>query len=92
MDLMEDGHLFFMNLVWNFLKIVLNSIIFKSLKGIAGLIWCVIWFFLAASSPDKHKFISEEEKNYIMNNIQETNVNTVKLLFLFYLQNLNIIK
>ena len=41
--------------------------------GIAGLIWCVAWFFLAANTPDQHKFISEVEKNYILNNIQETN-------------------
>lgn len=34
-------------------------------SGGAGLIWAVLWFFFASSSPSENRYISEEEKNYI---------------------------
>lgn len=34
-------------------------------SGGAGLIWAVLWFFFASSSPSENRFISEEEKAYI---------------------------
>lgn len=33
--------------------------------GIAGIVWCVAWFFLTADTPHDHKFIKDNEKNYI---------------------------
>lgn len=34
--------------------------------GAAGIVWCIAWFILSASSPSEHRFISENEKNYIL--------------------------
>jgi hypothetical protein len=33
------------------------------------LIWCLLWITLSSNSPESHKFISLDEKNYI---IEET--------------------
>lgn len=35
------------------------------LSGGAGVIWCVVWFFYGASSPDEYSKISVEENTYI---------------------------
>lgn len=52
--------------------------------GVAGLIWCVLWFIIVADSPQKHKRISTVEKEYITNalnnNFEETKVKLKKKL------------
>ena len=40
--------------------------------GILGLVWVVVWWILAASSPADHWFISAKEKEYI---IEQTSSN-----------------
>ncbi|XP_055837989.1 putative inorganic phosphate cotransporter [Episyrphus balteatus] len=34
-------------------------------SGGMGLVWAVLWFFFASSSPSENRFVSEEEKAYI---------------------------
>jgi ACS family sodium-dependent inorganic phosphate cotransporter-like MFS transporter 5 len=33
--------------------------------GIVGIVWTVLWYIIAAKSPEEHRFISGEEKEYI---------------------------
>lgn len=33
--------------------------------GITGVVWTILWLVISAKSPDEHRFISEEEKEYI---------------------------
>ncbi|XP_030381273.1 putative inorganic phosphate cotransporter isoform X2 [Scaptodrosophila lebanonensis] len=35
------------------------------ISGICGFLWAVFWFFFAASTPDKNRYISPEELKYI---------------------------
>ncbi len=42
--------------------------------GIIGILWAVFWFLWFRNTPEEHKGISEEEKNYIMNNRQQTDI------------------
>ena len=44
------------------------------LAGIVGIVWCVIWLFVATSTPEDHRFISVEEKNYILEVTAEANL------------------
>jgi len=37
--------------------------------GAVGILWAVLWFFLAADRPGTHKFISKEEQAYIETNL-----------------------
>lgn len=47
--------------------------------GGLGLGWSVLWFFLSASSPAEHSFVSEREREYIEASLQEkTTVRSVK--------------
>lgn len=36
------------------------------LTGLLGVVWCILWTFLASGSPEKHRFISEDERMYIV--------------------------
>jgi MFS transporter, ACS family, glucarate transporter len=42
--------------------------------GIIGILWAIFWFLWFRNTPEEHKGISEEEKNYIMNNRQQTDI------------------
>lgn len=35
------------------------------IPGIVAVVWSIIWFFTVDDSPSTHKFISEEERDYI---------------------------
>lgn len=35
--------------------------------GLLGVVWCIFWILLASGSPEKHKFISVEERFHIVN-------------------------
>ena len=35
--------------------------------GMIGIVWAVMWFFLISNTPNEHRFISKEEKDYIVN-------------------------
>ncbi|PIK44606.1 putative sialin-like isoform X1 [Apostichopus japonicus] len=39
-------------------------------SGIAGTVWCLLWFPLAYNSPSSHPWISESEKEYIMESLK----------------------
>ena len=39
--------------------------------GICGIVWCIVFFFLGASSPSEHRFISKNERNYILKETEE---------------------
>ncbi|VEN45009.1 unnamed protein product [Callosobruchus maculatus] len=39
------------------------------LNGTLGLVWLVLWIFLAADTPYSHKFITESEKKYITSSL-----------------------
>ncbi|XP_071814187.1 sialin-like [Apostichopus japonicus] len=39
-------------------------------SGIAGIVWCLMWFPLAYNSPSSHPWISETEKEYIMESLK----------------------
>lgn len=34
--------------------------------GILGCVWFLIWIFIASDKPEEHKFISQEERKYIV--------------------------
>ncbi|XP_064172036.1 sialin-like isoform X2 [Anguilla rostrata] len=38
--------------------------------GVVGLVWFVLWTFLVSSTPEKHKRISEAEKQYITSSLK----------------------
>lgn len=40
-------------------------------SGTIGMLWCVIWFFLAFNTPDQHPRISCHEFDYIQRNIDD---------------------
>jgi ACS family sodium-dependent inorganic phosphate cotransporter-like MFS transporter 5 len=48
------------------------------LFGATGLVWLVGFFFLTADSPLEHKFISSDEKSYIVNSIPDFGKSTRK--------------
>ncbi len=39
--------------------------------GIIGVVWFVLWMILAAKSPENHRFISEKEREYIIDQTRE---------------------
>ncbi|KAG8229382.1 hypothetical protein J437_LFUL000903 [Ladona fulva] len=39
------------------------------LFGAIGLLWTIVWLLFASSSPEDHRWISEKEKNYILNSL-----------------------
>lgn len=47
--------------------------------GAIGCIWLVLWLLIVRESPEKDRFISEEEKNYILGTLGKLeNENQVK--------------
>ncbi|PVD36708.1 hypothetical protein C0Q70_03694 [Pomacea canaliculata] len=46
--------------------------IFYLSGSIGNLVWVVVWFVVTADTPDKHKRISEAERNYIQRSIGDT--------------------
>uniref|UniRef100_A0A914D5S8 Major facilitator superfamily (MFS) profile domain-containing protein n=1 Tax=Acrobeloides nanus TaxID=290746 RepID=A0A914D5S8_9BILA len=40
--------------------------------GVFGLLWCILWFCFVADSPQKHRSISEKERNYIVGSLRES--------------------
>lgn len=34
--------------------------------GLVGFLWLIPWFYIVKSNPEKHPWLSEEEKNYIL--------------------------
>lgn len=43
------------------------------IEGVLCLIWCTAWWLLIEDSPEEQtRFISEEEKNYIMESLGHT--------------------
>ncbi|RNA04067.1 inorganic phosphate cotransporter isoform X3 [Brachionus plicatilis] len=44
--------------------------------GIICFLWCVAFFFLTSDRPEHHKFISDEEKEYIVNETKSSQNNT----------------
>lgn len=39
--------------------------------GLAGLLWCIVWFLLTADVPSAHRRISREEQSYIEDSLKE---------------------
>jgi ACS family sodium-dependent inorganic phosphate cotransporter len=39
------------------------------ITGIFGYIWTILWFLIVKRSPEQDRFITEEEKDYIKNNL-----------------------
>lgn len=35
------------------------------IPGAVSLVWCVLWFFTVSNTPAEHRFISEQERDYI---------------------------
>lgn len=42
------------------------------LLGLLGALWTFLWMFCVSDSPQKHKRIQEDERNYIMDSLQDT--------------------
>jgi hypothetical protein len=40
-------------------------------KGIAGLVWCAIWMFVASNKPEENRLIKTKEKEYILEETRE---------------------
>ena len=36
--------------------------------GFFGIIWYIFWIFIVSGSPEEHKTINKEERDYIINN------------------------
>uniref|UniRef100_A0A915MQF2 Major facilitator superfamily (MFS) profile domain-containing protein n=1 Tax=Meloidogyne javanica TaxID=6303 RepID=A0A915MQF2_MELJA len=45
------------------------------LFGAIGLFWCLIWFLIGADSPQKHKTIKENEREYILESLGKNKEN-----------------
>ena len=43
--------------------------------GLIGFLWLLPWFFIVKSTPDKHPWLSEDEKNYILSGQQNQDLN-----------------
>ena len=41
--------------------------------GLVGMLWCVLFYFAASSTPEKHPHISEEERIYLLHNNNKDN-------------------
>lgn len=41
------------------------------IMGGLGIIWCLAWMFCYTNSPNNHPFISDKEKNFIMDQTRE---------------------
>ena len=50
------------------------------LTGCAGLIWCLVWFILAADSPANHPRISAAERSYIETSIASSQSDDVSCI------------
>lgn len=53
--------------------------------GAIGIAWAVLWFFTVADSPPEHRWITEDEKTYIMGSL-ETGVKRVQVTLLFVIK------
>ncbi|KAI6177635.1 MFS domain-containing protein [Aphelenchoides bicaudatus] len=42
------------------------------LLGVFGIVWAVLWLSCVSDSPQKHRRIQEDERNYIMDSLQDT--------------------
>jgi Na+/melibiose symporter-like transporter len=42
------------------------------LLGLFGALWTFLWMFCVSDSPQKHRRIKEDERNYIMDSLQDT--------------------
>ncbi|VDK62814.1 unnamed protein product [Anisakis simplex] len=40
--------------------------------GIAGIVWCAIWLLYGSDTPSVHRFISQEEKEFLEDELHET--------------------
>lgn len=47
--------------------------------GAIAILWAIIWWFTVADSPQEHWWISDEEKNYIINSLN-TGLQRVKVI------------
>ncbi len=47
-------------------------LLFSPSAGAASFVWIIVWFFAISSTPNDHPFISEAEKNYIVESIGPT--------------------
>lgn len=43
--------------------------------GLVGLVWCIIFYFLAADRPHLHPFITDRESKYIASNLHKEDAN-----------------
>lgn len=53
-------------------------------SGFATLLWVLVWCLFGANSPEDHRSISKEEKEYIIKSLSDTTsekVNCLKVLF-----------
>lgn len=39
------------------------------IPGVFSIAWCGMWFFIVSDYPDTHRYITEEEKTYIMESL-----------------------
>lgn len=51
------------------------------LLGVVGSLWVVLWFGCVSDSPQKHKRIRDEERNYIVDSLQDTVAKEDKVRF-----------
>lgn len=42
------------------------------LFGGVGIIWCIFWIIFTTDSPSNHRFISQKERDYILDSTKET--------------------
>ncbi|XP_007910508.2 sialin [Callorhinchus milii] len=38
--------------------------------GVLGISWCILWFWLVSDTPEKHKTISDAERDYIISSLE----------------------
>uniref|UniRef100_A0A4W3H040 Sialin n=1 Tax=Callorhinchus milii TaxID=7868 RepID=A0A4W3H040_CALMI len=42
--------------------------------GVLGISWCILWFWLVSDTPEKHKTISDAERDYIISSLEGQNI------------------
>ena len=59
-------------------------------QGVLVLIWCILWFTIISDTPQKFRWISEAEKNYIVESIGESITSDKVIIFQFNLTKLEL--
>ena len=53
-----------------------------SISGAIGVVWYVLWAIFTSNAPEQHRWITEEEKTYIITSVEkEKSKNVITVSF-----------